>query len=235
MHSPDLEAALAAIDTVFDGFASPTETGCGRCFPSGETEYLRAASRPVPLDVLNGFVFKAADHFDDHAAVMRRLLPQCARAMADGTLNRIGDGYHGLTRTDWRSWPAEQADAVEAFLDAWWRDALTQPEPPYRIEEIFDTCVTVSRSVKPWLGSWPRTPVADAHLVRCADDWLYHLISDATPFGWWLGEGEDAAAAELRDWLVRHGSARLRALGEADLATHAELLALPYEERWDRP
>ncbi|GHD36623.1 hypothetical protein [Streptomyces galbus] len=42
MRSPALTAALADIDTVFDGFASPTETGCGRCRLPEETAHLRS-------------------------------------------------------------------------------------------------------------------------------------------------------------------------------------------------
>ncbi|MEV7690483.1 hypothetical protein [Streptomyces bungoensis] len=38
---------------------------------------------------------KVPDHFADHTAVVRRLLPQCARAVADGTLARFGYGRTG--------------------------------------------------------------------------------------------------------------------------------------------
>ncbi|MGW1748669.1 hypothetical protein ACWCRD_24275 [Streptomyces sp. NPDC002092] len=169
---------------------------------------------------------------DDHAAAMRRLLPQAARATADGSLDAIGYGAHGLTRLDWRSWPAEQAAAIEAFLHAWWQDALTRPDPPYGIDEIFDTCATIARTVTPFLDRWGRGPVADAHLVHCTDGWLCDLLSDLSPFSWWQDDSENAGLADLRSWLAGPGSARLRLQGEPDLATRAELLALPYDERW---
>ena len=76
---------------------------------------------PIPVDVVQYYLFEVSDHFDDHAAVMRRLLPQAARAMADGSLGSINYEAHGLSRVDWRSWPADQAAAIEAFLNAWWR------------------------------------------------------------------------------------------------------------------
>jgi hypothetical protein len=235
MASPALDAALADIDTVFNGFASPHETGCGHCHAPEETAFLRTPYTRVPLDVVRYYLFEVPDHFDDHPAAMRRLLPQAARAMAEGTLGSIGYGAHGLSRVDWRSWPAEQATAIEAFLHAWWQDTLTLPEPPYAIDDTFETCATIAGAVTPFLDGWVRTPVADAHLARCAVTWLYDLLSDSSPFWWWYDDGEGSGVADLRAWLAGPGAVRLRVQGEADLAVRAELLALPYDERWAHP
>ncbi|MER5752009.1 hypothetical protein [Streptomyces sp. NPDC002088] len=235
MPSPALSAALTEIDTVFDGFASPDETGCGLCHLPEETAYLRTPNTQVPLDVLQRYTFEVPDHFDDHAAAMRRLLPQGARALADGSLHGLGYGCHGLIRAGWRSWPAEQAAAIDAFLRAWWQDALTDPEPPHPIDQVFATCATIADTVTPFLDGWVEGPVGAAHLAHCADVWLYDLLSDCSPFSWWYRDSEETAVADLRTWLVRHGSGRLRALGESGLAIRAELLAVPYDECWDHP
>ena len=235
MPSPALAAALADIDTVFNGFAHAGETGCGYCHAPEETAYLRTPHIPVPLDVVRYYLYEVPDHFDDHETAMRRLLPPAARAMADGTLGSIGHGGHGLGRVDWRTWPAGQAAAIDAFLTAWWQDALATPEPPFGISAIFDTCVTVARTVTPFLDGWADGPVADAHLAHCADVWLYDLLSDDSPFGWWYDDSHDAGLADLRAWLAGPGAARLRAAGEPDLAVRCELLALPEAERWDHP
>jgi hypothetical protein len=235
MTSPALDAALADIETVFSGFASPGETGCGLCHAPEETAYLRTPHTRVPLDVVRYYLFEVPDHFDDHAAVMRRLLPQAARALAEGTLDAIGYGAPGLSRVDWRSWPTEQAAAVETFLHAWWQDSLTVPEPPYGIDDIFETCATIARTVTPFLDGWVRSPVADAHLAYCAGTWFYDLLSDSSPFWWWYDDTEDVGVADLRTWLAGPGAARLRAQGEPHLAVQAELLALPYDERLAHP
>ncbi|MDQ0990009.1 hypothetical protein [Streptomyces sp. V3I7] len=235
MRSPALAAALAGIDTVFNGFDSPGETGCGRCDLPEETAYLRTPYTRVPPDVLRKYVFKGSDHFIDHAAAMRRLLPQAAHAMADGTLDGIGWGAHGLAQAVWRSWPAEQAAALDAFVRAWWQEVLATPEPPYEVHEVFETCAAIARTVTPFLDTWSRGPVADVHLVSCADAWLYDLLSDNSPFWWWWNDAEEAGVAELRSWLAGEGAARLHDCGEPDLATRAELLALPYDERWAHP
>ncbi|WP_037670433.1 hypothetical protein [Streptomyces griseus] len=235
MHSPALDAALATIDTVFDGFASPHETGCGMCHLPEETAYLRTPSTRIPLDVVQMYVYEVSDHFDDHAAAMRRLLPQAARAMADGALTGLQYGAHGLSRVEWRFWPPEQAAAIDAFLRAWWQDVLATPEPPYGVDDIFDTCVTIAGTVTPFLEGWVDGPAADAHLVHCVDVWLYDLLGDASPFSWWYDDSKVTGVMDLRTWLSGPGAARLRALDQPDLAIRCELLALPYDERWAHP
>ncbi|MFE0253526.1 hypothetical protein [Streptomyces sp. NPDC059010] len=235
MPSPSLDAALARIDSVFDGFASLDETGCGYCHAPEETAYLRTPKVRIPVDVVRYYLFEVPDHFDDHAAVMRRLLPQGARAMADGSLSSVTVGAHGLSRVDWRSWPAEQAAAIEAFLHAWWQEALATPEPPYGIDTVFDICATIAGTVTPFLDAWAPGPVADAHLAHCADVWLYDLLSDDSPFSWWYDVTVATGVTDLRAWLSGTGAARLHAAGEYDLATRAELLAVSYDERWAHP
>ncbi|MEU5533861.1 hypothetical protein [Streptomyces sp. NPDC020362] len=235
MATPALDAALADIDTVFNGFASPNETGCGRCHLPEETAYLRTPYVRVPDGVVRMYLFEVPDHFDDHPAAMRRLLPQAARAMADGTLGSIRYSRHGLSQVDWHSWPAEQAAAIDAFLRAWWQDALTTADPSYPVDEIFETCATIAGSVTPLLDGWPRGPVADTHLVHCADVWLHDLISDSSPFSWWYADSEEAGLAELRTWLAGPAAARLHALGEHDRAVRSRLQALPHDERWAHP
>ncbi|MFD5270622.1 hypothetical protein [Streptomyces sp. NPDC058335] len=99
MRSLAPAAALADIDTVFNGFASPDETGCERCFRPEGTAYPRTPYTRLPLDVLRRFLFKTPGHFEDHAAVVRRLLPQTAHALADGALEDVGWTIPGLARS----------------------------------------------------------------------------------------------------------------------------------------
>ncbi|MEV6835126.1 hypothetical protein AB0N17_11500 [Streptomyces sp. NPDC051133] len=235
MHTPALTAALAAVDTLFDGCASPNETGCDRCHLPEETAYLRTPSVRVPLEVVKMYLCEVSDHFDDQAAAMRRLLPDAARAMADGTLDGLGWETQALSLADRRSWSAEQAAALEAFVLAWWQEVLAAPEPAYPVEDVFEVCGAILRTMTPLLDRWEPGPVADAHLVDCADTWLYDLVGDQWPFRWWNRHDEAAGIAELQCWLARHAAGRLRARGETDLAKRSELVGLPYDERWDDP
>ncbi|MDH6583541.1 hypothetical protein M2161_002647 [Streptomyces sp. SAI-133] len=234
MTSPALDAALADIDTVFNGCTSPGESACELCHLPEEAAYLRTPYVRIPADVLRMYAFEVSDHFDDQAAAMRRLLPQGARALVMGEMEPLGLGFHGLAVVDWRTWPADQSAAVETFVLAWWADVLAAPEPPYRIVEIFELCASVLRSVTPLHDRWHASPVADAHLARCVDRWLDELLVDESPFGWFL-QGEETAVPALRAWLAQYAPDRLRARDEPDLAKKAELLALPYDDRWAHP
>ncbi|POX53957.1 hypothetical protein C3489_14250 [Streptomyces sp. Ru71] len=235
MPSAALDAALADVETVFNGFASPGETGCERCFRPEETACLRTPYRRVPDGLLARFLFKDPLHYDDHPAVLRRLLPQAARAMADGTLDGIGWGWHGLARVDWRAWPAQQAAAVEAFVHAWCQDVLLTPAPSYPAEAVFETCGSILCGMTALLHRWPEGSTPDAHLAACARGWMEDLLVDRWPLTWWDPDDEAAAVTELRHWLSGPGAARLGARGDRDLATRAGLLALPYDERWAHP
>ncbi|MYS16044.1 hypothetical protein [Streptomyces sp. SID4982] len=234
MRTPELTAALAEIDLAFNGETSPGESGCDRyCCPAEEAAHLRTPGSRVPSELLSRFLYKGAHHFTDHDAAMRRLLPQSARAMSDGTLEDDGFAPHGLSQVDWRSWSGPQARAVEAFVRAWWRAALGTAEPPYPIPDMFETACSILGEVTGPLADWAPAPAADAHLAACVEGWLDDLMVDRRPCFLW--EPSAATLAELGTWLGEHAPARLRALGLTDLADRTTLLALPYDTRWNDP
>ncbi|WP_340381865.1 hypothetical protein U5640_35460 [Streptomyces sp. SS7] len=235
MPSPALAAALADIDTLFNGFASPHETGCPLCHLPEETAHLRTPYTRIPPDVLRRYAFEGPGHFDDHAASMRRLLPQTAHALADGTLDGIGWGCPGLARVAWRTWPAGQAAAIEGFVLAWWQDVLATAAPPYPAADVFETCAMILGVQTPLLDRWLPGPAADAHLVSCVARWEHQLVFDESPFSWWAPDDEPAVVAALRAWLAENAPARLRVAGEPDLALRTGLLALPHDDRWAHP
>ncbi|MFJ6845775.1 hypothetical protein ACIQRE_24260 [Streptomyces griseoluteus] len=234
MRSPDLTAALGEVDVAFNGETSPAESGCARhCCTAEDAAYLRTPDSRVPAELLNRFLHKGAHHFTDHEAAMRRLLPQCARAMADGTLEDDGYAPHGLTQADWRSWPDRQARAVETFVRAWWREALGAAEPPYPVPDLFETACAILGEVTGPLADWTPTTDSDAHLAACVEQWLDDLLLDRRPGFLW--EPPTATLTELQTWLGAHAPARLRSLGLTDLADRTALLALPYDARWNDP
>ncbi|MFE0346371.1 hypothetical protein [Streptomyces griseoluteus] len=234
MRTPELTAALAEIDVVFNGEVSPAEFGCARyCCPAEDAAYLRTPDSRVPTELVSRFLYKGSHHFTDHEAAMRRLLPQCAHAMADGTLEDAGFAPHGLSQADWRSWPGPQPRAVETFVRAWWRAALGTAEPPYTAPDMFETACAILGGVTGPLADWSPGPEADAHLGTCVPQWLDDLMLDRRPS--FLREASAATLTELGTWLGEHAPARLRSLGMTDLADRTALLALPYDARWNAP
>ncbi|MFE8945733.1 hypothetical protein [Streptomyces sp. NPDC007856] len=236
MPTPALAAALADIDTVFNGFSSPTETGCERCYAPEETAYLRTPCTGLPSELLSRFVHEVPGHFEDQPAVMRRLLPQCAHAMADGTLDDVGWAPHGLSRVDWRSWPAEQASAVEAFVLAWWEDVLAAPEPPYSPEHVFETCASILRTITPLLDRCRPvpSPTPTSSVAPAPGCTTWSATTGRSPGGSRrtrpplspnCGPGSPGT----------HPSGCGPGVSRIWRATRARLVGLPYDERWNDP
>jgi hypothetical protein len=238
MASPALSAAVDRVRAVFAGMTSPHETGCGRCHLPEETALLRVPDVALPDEVLRMYAHEVPDHFDDHPAAMRRILPQLAEQLAARRWTAF-DAYDltGLGRSGWRTWPAEQADAIRAFLDAWWADTLATELDEWYAIEVFQACATAGGTVTPYLARWAAQPLggpADRYLARFVEWWIDELLGDDTAvFRWWCHYECDEPVAELQEWILAHAPARLRARGADPLLLfRTGLLALPYDERF---
>ncbi|MEV0321845.1 hypothetical protein ACIBKX_26740 [Streptomyces sp. NPDC050658] len=246
----DLDAALARIRSVFDGMtAAPDEEGCTYCYGEQEIALLRQPRVELPEDLLVQVFHEVPDHFTDHPAVIRRLLPQFAGHLAAGRFGGLGYGATGLGRCRWPQWPAEQADAIRKFIDAWWAACLTDESSPYDITDVFAVCADMGGTITPLLEYWARQPVggrADELLRRAVEWWMPELFSDLPQLiiPWWYWPDPDAPVfdflpeplPELQAWLAVHAPERLRAVGATEgLCVQMRLLALPYDARWDDP
>ncbi|MFC9394854.1 hypothetical protein ACFTWS_17085 [Streptomyces sp. NPDC057027] len=232
MTSPALASALRRVDAVFGGTTAPAG-GCLHCYGAEELALLAVPRAPLGDELLLRFFHKVPDHFTDHAATMRRLLPELFALIASGRCSGIA-APTGLGRTAWRSWPREQVTAIEGFLDVWWRETLADPEPPYGVGTVWELCVDMHRSLTPVHDVWaaaPRGGIEDRHL----GDWVAYRIDDLLqddPFVLpWDMDGE-ALLPELQTWLVEHAVPRLADHPDPLLARKVALLALGEEERW---
>lgn len=66
--------------------------------------------------------------------------------------------------------------------------------PPISACAVFESCVTASSSVTPWLVRWETEmgPVARRHLTDSPGWWREELTSDDSPFTWWGHRGRGA-------------------------------------------
>jgi len=212
--SPDgtaLGLAIANVHDVFAGMAAnPDEVGCLACYSPGDMEMLRRSDVPVPDDLVASVALEVPDHWDDHAAVLRRVLPQAVDKLVLNSLD------HGLTASrlvaaGWTEWPEEQVAAIRQFLGAWWDWSLRQESPPTKIWDVFECCATATSEVTTWLARWDAAAAIDTNarraLAECFDWWWYDLQAGVSPFHWWHDARERAASDELNTWLARtrHG------------------------------
>ncbi|MCT9089766.1 hypothetical protein N4G70_12920 [Streptomyces sp. ASQP_92] len=180
-----------------------------------------------------------APDWKDHGAVLRRILPQFARALVSGLveptfgMEEVGRSFvHG----DWRQWSAHQNAAVWEFLRAWWAHTLAEPDPAVPAHEVLALCAEASGTLTPWLDTWEALEdrVADRHLADAAAHWKCDLLDDRLP--WDARANAHDLRTELAAWLVRHAPARLAAQGAPeDVLDGIRLIGLTGPARWEDP
>lgn len=242
-HQPSarlrLAAALDGLAAVFGGMtAHPDEHNCECHWGSAdELAQLKVPDTELDLDLL-GRTWQAPD-WSDHASVLRRILPQLATALVEGSVEPH-DGFEEVGRSfargHWQQWPTAQAEAVREFLHALWADTLTDPDPAVPAYEVLALTTEASATLTPWLATWETVTdrAADSHLAEAAAKWEYDLLGDQLPWDSW--ENEEEKRTELTAWLVRNAPARLRAHGVSEELLHRiRLLGLTGDDRWEAP
>jgi hypothetical protein len=212
-----LDAALARLSATFRGMtARPEEHNC-ECHWGSAEELAQLKVPDVELDPdLLRRTWEAPD-WDDHASVLRRVLPQLAAAIVNGraeTCSGLDEVGRSLARGEWQRWPADQAAAVREFLGACWAHSLTDPHPLVPAHEVLALCVEASGTLSPWLKTWETIithPTAGERLAEAVARWEGDLLRDELP--WDALEDEESKVAELSAWLARHAPGRLRAPG----------------------
>ncbi|WP_240799357.1 hypothetical protein [Streptomyces sp. A0958] len=231
-----LAAALDHLSVTFAGMtAHPDEHNC-ECHWGGPEELAQLKTPDTALDPdLLRRSWQATD-WTDHGAVLRRILPQFARALAGGLDDAWpADVGRSFSLGRWQEWPDAQAAAVREFLHAWWASTLSEPHPVVPVHDVLTTVIEASATAGPWLAAWEALtgPPADGHLAGLVAAWEWELLGDQLPWTAW--DDEDEIRATLTAWLVRYAPARLRAHGApAELIDRIRLLGLA-ADRWDDP
>ncbi|MFD3436859.1 hypothetical protein ACFWU3_05055 [Streptomyces sp. NPDC058685] len=247
MHPSDhpahrrLSAAVDNLAITFRGMtARPDEHNC-ECHWGSPEELALLKTPDVELDPdLLRRTWQATD-WTDHAAVLRRILPQFARFLVAGRaeatfgLEEVG---HSFARGNWQQWPADHAGPVREFLHAWWEQSLTDPDAAVPAHDVVAMCAEASGTIGPWLAEWEtRTGhLSDRRLAEAAATWEYELLGDNLPWKVSWYDHEEEMRAELVSWLLGHATVRLRESGaSADLRHRIRLLGLTDEARWTDP
>ena len=237
-----LDAALVGLAGAFRGMtARPDEDNCECHWGSAaELALLKVSDVELEPDLLRRTW--AATDWDDHASVLRRVLPQLATALVGGRvepwigLDEVGQSF---ARGAWQQWQTEQTQAVQEFLEAWWTHTLTDPQPTVPAYEVFAFCTVASGDLSTWLNTWQAAihPVADQHLAEAVAHWANNLVYDELPWGTLESEEkEQVVLADLAAWLVRNARARLRDHGSpTELLHQVRLLGVSIPARWNDP
>ena len=207
-----LDRALAEVAEVFRGeVAAPDESNCECHWGSAaELALLKTPDLPLGADLLRRSWWLYAG-WTDHAAVLRRVLPELTAALAGGLVpeHDLAEVGASFARGCWRDWPAPQSEAVGEFLRAWWLHTLVSPEAAGPAHAAFGLCAEAANEAGPWIASWESVlgnAQADRALTRAAEKWADDLRFGQQLWGLWLEDEEvERMTTELTDWLIRVG------------------------------
>ncbi|MEH1169666.1 hypothetical protein V6V47_30235 [Micromonospora sp. CPCC 205539] len=238
-----LDAALAHLTRTFRGMtAHPDDGNCECHWGSAEDlALLKTADVELDPDLLRRTYW--AHDWEFPADMLRRVLPQLARSLVNGEVERLDSMDHAgwtFARGRWQQWPDEQSRAVREFLDAWWLVALTDQDAEVPAYAVLAMLVEAAGGLDRWLGAWAAatSPAANRRLAEAFARWEYDLLRDDLPWRTWrlTDDEENIRRAELTGWLLQHAPARLRMIGaDPDLLDRLRLLGLPCPARWDDP
>ncbi len=237
-----LSAALGDLAVTFRGMtAHPDEHNCECHWGSAEElSLLKTPDVELEPDLLRR-AWQATD-WTDHAAVLRRILPQFGQGLVAGRaepLFGLEEAGSSFARGRWQQWPDHCAGSVREFLHAWWENSLTDPDAVVPAHQVFVMCAEASGSVRPWLAEWEKQTgyLSDRRLAEAAAEWEYELLGDSLPWNvGWYEHDEEEMRAELVAWLLGHAAMRLRESGaSAELQHRIRLLGLADEDRWTDP
>ncbi|OEJ28604.1 hypothetical protein AR457_33265 [Streptomyces agglomeratus] len=235
-----LDGALGTLADTFRGMTARSDENQCACHWGSAEELARLKVPDLELDPdLLRRTWQAGD-WDDHGAVLRRILPQFARALVSGLVepfSGMDEVGHSFACGRWQQWPPQQSAAVWEFLRAWWARTLTETRPSVPVHEVLALCAEASATLTPWLATWEALahPMADRHLAEAVAHWEYDLLMDEHPWEVWRGN-EEELCSELAAWLARHASARLRARNAPEEFLHrVRLIGLTGTDRWEDP
>ncbi|MEU8589297.1 hypothetical protein AB0C59_20165 [Streptomyces sp. NPDC048664] len=233
-----LHRALDRLEVTFRGMtARSDETQCV-CHWGDEEELAQLKIPDVALDPdLLRRTWNAPD-WDDHGAVLRRVLPQFARALVGGLVeptSGMEEVGRSFARGHWRRWPTPQSAAVREFLHAWWAHTLDTPDPAVPVRS--SRCAP-RRQAHSAPGSLPGRP---SNTASPSGMWPKRLLTGSTTC--WVtnspgrhGTTQMPCAPSSRPgWSVTPPT-RLRALDVPEELLHRiRLIGLTGPARWEDP
>ncbi|MFB7473594.1 hypothetical protein [Kitasatospora sp. NPDC056184] len=211
--SQHLQTALDALDAAFAPLSETPFTvgGCTSCYTGADLEALAGPVHGVPDELVPSVAAEVADHWDDFAALYRRMTPRIVRLLVTGRLHVD----HGLVASrllaaGWQDWPAPERRALERVWGAWWRSTLHAYPAVDSVTAVLEAVSVSTGSLAPWLAVWAgtRTEAADRHLDDALDEWLVEWGIADLRLGFY---DELPAGPELVSWLLSLEAGRIGA------------------------
>ncbi|MBN6054938.1 hypothetical protein JYK22_23580, partial [Nonomuraea sp. RK-328] len=163
------EAAKQRMYDVFGHVPRPEHVaGCPHCVEPGEEACLLAGPvRSLAAGALARYAAKALTTWGG-VAEFRYFLPRLLEcAAADAFVHPDPEIVFGkLASAGWRTWPADERDAIAAFLSEWWHETLRDHPARPSADTVLCALGATGIDLTPCLSAWSRldTDAAIRHL-----------------------------------------------------------------------
>ncbi|WP_300487168.1 hypothetical protein [Flavobacterium sp.] len=196
----ELKTAIERLYATFSCYpANGTMEGCPCCVSATDKEKIHTKPlRQLDGEDLSRYAFKALTTWgntDD----FKHYLPRIFELLS--TTDFIVDTFVVLGKLNyakWKTWPAEEQKAINAFLMAWWIDSIKHQN--YFNNDLFIEIYKLFEVINPLLDNWRITFDNNSfkNLIDLLDSYYYDLIKISRK-----SEGLDQAAiATLQMWLI---------------------------------
>ncbi|MER7891524.1 hypothetical protein ABTX15_17025 [Micromonospora sp. NPDC094482] len=220
--STGLDRAVGQLYAAFGRHPRPTRTAhCPHCVrPDEVAALLGAPLRALTAEQLCRYAGKAGTTWGD-LADLRYFLPRLLELLAAGRLDDplVPDKLLSTVGEHWRSWPTDEQQAIEAYLDAWWRRTLRDFPAPVEVAEVLAAIGATGVDLRPYLSTWAGDggQPAARHLAE-------HLA-------YWQPDDRRPWARAVRAWHASGAPARVleAALLAADDPAIAEEISAGYD------
>jgi hypothetical protein len=213
----ELAGAIEELYRVFSRYPRPRQIKscpCGCTKPEETAPLLAYTVRELPFDKMENYAFSAMTTqgaLNDFRYFLPRLLERLSTV--NSRMNpQVVVGKLAYEESNWRSWPADEIEAIDRWFSALWRVGLASFPIENRLpdfcnmEDLLNSIAVTGQALAPYLQRWSETQSesANRHIALFVLDFGPEFANGGTikGAGW---KYSAAQGASIREWILTSG------------------------------
>jgi hypothetical protein len=193
-----LKLTVQQLYKTFKSYKVGVLDGCSHCiFDTDRAQLLKVPMPLLSANDLDTFVVHAIHLWGD-VSEFKHFLPRIFE-LIDEFVSMEFMILNRLELAEWRTWPIEEQQAVENFIEAWWRYSLNNPYAD--IDRILSALGDLDMPIDAFLSSWHVELNGQAlkHLITfCSTNGYSLLVDELASFTW---KEQTVKQAQIVQWL----------------------------------